>query len=381
MKVLRGLALGLILVVLFLVLLASAALSTDDARFRWRNRDAWTDGRREAALARTTEGLVDLLAERPELVSLAVWEVGQPDAGVFHRADEVRPVAAVTKVLVASALARAFERGERQPDAGLSLEEVERFHFQAADLGAHRQAMARLAVTDALTLEQLGEAAVHWGDPASADALMVLLGREALEAEVRLLAIDGLFPPAPYAADLARLLEDGAPGAAPDLDRGWALAGRLATDQTFGRKLRLGVEERGMPSYRALREHRRASSHRGTARAYAALMERIATAQSPWGETMRRWTGWPMGWESFRLRWERFGTKCGSAVSIVCTSSFGQPLGGSLAVSAVFFEDLPTLAWLALDEQFRHEDFEQRLLADPEFRAMVAARLAGAPAK
>lgn len=379
---LRGLALGLILLTILAVLLVSAAVANDDVRFRWRNRDAWRDGPKEAELARTTEGVLELIAQRPELASIAAWEVGGPlDAGVFHRADQVRPVAAVTKLLVASALARAFEREERQPDAGVALEAVERFYFEGADMGAHKQAMARLGVGPRPTLAQLGEAAVYWGDPAAADALMMLLGREALEAEVRLLGIDGLFAPAPYSADLARLLEDGAPGAAVDLDRSWVLAERLANDAAYGRRLRLGVEERGMPSYAALRAHRRASSHRGTARAYAALMERIATAQSPWGEALREWTGWPMRWERFRLRWQTFGTKSGSAVSVVCTSSFGQPLGGRLAVSAVFFEDLPTLAWLALDRDFRHEDLEQQLLADPEFRAAVAARLEGIEAR
>jgi Beta-lactamase enzyme family len=379
-KLLRGLGLGALILAILFVLALSLSYSTEYTRFRWKNREAWQDGRAEAQLVRTPEGLVELMATQPRLVSVAAWEVGAADAGVLVDADRVRPVAAVTKVLVASALASAFARGERRPGDRLELTQVERFHFPRADLGAHASAMQKLGVTTALTFEQLALATVQWGDPASADALMVELGREALDAEVRRLGIEGLLAPAPFSGDLTQLLQDGVPGAAPDLERSWALGQRLGKDEAFGRRLKLRVEANGMPSYRALREHRRASSHRGTARGYARLMERIATDDTAWGEAMRRWLTWPMARAAVNVRWAQYGTKSGTAVSIVSSTTFAQPIGGKLAVSALFFEDLPTLAWWTLDEVFTQEDLEQALLGDAEARQKLSARLSAGDA-
>jgi Beta-lactamase enzyme family len=325
---------------------------------------------------RTPEGVVELMVAQPRLASVAAWTVGDLDGGLFHDADLVRPVAAVTKVLIASALARALAAGERQPGKALSVDRVEHFHFKDADLGAHRTAMARLGVTTTASLDQLAQAMLRWGDPAAADALLLELGRPALEAEVQRLGIEGLFAPAPYAGDLVRLIEDGKAGDAVDLDRSWAIGKRLLADDAYGRRLRLRIEASGMPRYSALRAHRKASSHRGSARAYALLMERIATEQSKWGETMRRWLSWPMGMAFVNARWDAYGTKSGSAVSILSTT-FAQPIDGGLAVSAMFFEDVPTLAWLTLDDEYPYQDVEQALLADPEFRAVFARRLRG----
>ena len=129
-----------------------------------------------------------------------------------------------------------------------------------------------------------------------------------------------------------------------------------------------------MPPLLELYAHRHASSHRGTARAYALLMERIATDETNWGETMRRWLSWAMAMAHVNSRWDAYGTKSGSAVSVISTTTFARPIDGGTAVSALFFEDLPTMVWLAINEDYPYQDVEQSLLADPDYRRDFAAR-------
>ena len=68
MKFLRALGIAAVLFVMLLAVLFWLTLATDSGRDYWKNRSDYSEGRREARLAKSPEGIEQLMAERPEWV-------------------------------------------------------------------------------------------------------------------------------------------------------------------------------------------------------------------------------------------------------------------------------------------------------------------------
>lgn len=378
MKARQVLGIGCVTLLVLLAALFGLVASSKDARLVWRNRDLLTSGggTAESARVKTFEGVVEMMGAHPERVSIAAWEVGAADAGLFHRADQPRFISSASKLVVASALAQAFATGGRSPGATVPRERVDRLHLPGTDGDGHPQAMAELPGADQLTLAQLGFAMLRFNDHAAADALMLELGRPALDAEVQRLALPGLAAPAPFSGHLLALLEDRAPARSPDPDRAWKVAAALAGDEAAARRARLLLEEEGLPALSQISKHHLQSTHRGTARAYAALIERVATEAGPWGDALRGWLDWPMSYDYIHEAFERFGRVGGVAVPSTASVTFAAPRdAGVTTVSAVFFDELPLWTWRGLFSSSSQEDVELWLASGRAAHAELRARL------
>jgi D-alanyl-D-alanine carboxypeptidase len=349
--------------------------TTPGGRALWANRAALTEGMDEYELAKSKDGVVQLMAAHPERVSLAVWSLEDPDGGVFFDADRVRPLASTAKIVVGATLASAFVGGAASPDSEVKVEDLERFYLPGTDGNAHPEAMKSLGNPPAVKLKDVAAVMLHFSDNAATDFLMITLGRPALEAEVARLGIAGVFPPAPYSGHLLALVESGKATGALDVDGDWARARRLQDDATWAAGLREKLTADGLPPVAEQKAHRGSSPARGSARGYAELMAHIATDQTKWGEWMRTWLSWPMKNESMKKEFAQFGTKGGSTASVVTSASFAQPHGGGVSVLALFMEDLPLLPWVELMKTYKHQDVERSLLVDADFRRQVSDTL------
>ena len=85
--------------------------------------------------------------------------------------------------------------------------------------------------------------------------------------------------------------------------------------------------------------------------------------------------------EPIRREFDEYGTKGGSLPGVLTSATFAKPKArpgdaeGDARVMALFFENMPLAVWLNIMKTYRQQDFERRLVSDPEFFEAVRDRL------
>lgn len=339
------------------------------------------------------DGVLAYLEANRVSVSLATWEVGHEDEALLLHADEPRSLASTVKVLVLAAYAQQVESGQLDPDSRVSLSEWDAFYLPRTDGGAHPASLAELeqkgrVVDEAVTLADVARAMIVHSDNAAADLVMMRVGRSALDRAPEQFATTKDEAPFPISGTM--LLSTSAPdgvlprqwmaqlegeGRKAIADRAWAIAERLVKDDAYRSTQRNRLEHSGIGlNLREQEAFAKALFPRGTARGYAKLMERVATApsSSKWAFVMSSNLEWVLGrGGSLDQRFDRFGTKGGSLPGVLTSATYAQPHGQPTRVMTLFLEDVPFALWANLMKTFTQQKFEQRLLEDPAFREKV----------
>ena len=357
----------------------------------WQER---SDGREIADKLLSSRDLLDYIAEHPEQVSLASWTVGAESDGIFLNADEKRPLAGTQQLLVLAEYAARLEVGHWDADEPLSIEHWERYWLRGTDGGAHDAALQQARAdgrVDAggVKLRDLAGAMIRSGDNAASDLLLdritppmaaTLPLRFGLPLEDAPLPLAGLFltwqsPGQPAAELLARYR---ALGPQQYQAEAWRLMGRLRDDAQFR-------SEQQDPGYRlSLREQEQlagALGARGSARAYARLMQRVVMDELPGSKHMQEQLEWPMTRASTRADFDALGSKRGSAPGILSSAHYGRARfseAGAPRVLVVLMQGLPPAVWLHLSRTFVQQRFELDLLEDDAFFEQARARLSSA---
>lgn len=345
----------------------------------------------------SADNILDVLAENPGRFSLAVYSLDDPEGGLYHNANVMRPLATTVKILVLAEYARRVVEEALDPEELVPLDSVETYYFTGTDRGAHAQAVTALRAAgrlenDELTLSEIADSMIRFNDNAAADYLMLRFGRNAMDALPGRLGLRYAEPPVPINGiylnwDLPYNLRDTTSNDPRQSDdRAWMLSQRMRTGENFSDEM--GEWMGGMSTRMSYGELSAAalSFPAGSARAYAGLMANVYRRElisEPVSEIMFDILDYEMDDASIRVGFDQLlATKSGSLAGII-TSAYvadGKPLfaGGFDArptVLALFIESLPADVfeqWLGSDNLVV---FEQRLLTDPVYMEIVRERL------
>lgn len=313
----------------------------------------------------TADDVWNYLRAHPDQFALAAWEVGDEVNGVFHDADTAWPLASTVKIVPLALTCHRLHSGEWSEDKAIV--DVERFYLPGTDGGGHEAAMQALGgsvrtVGDALT------AMIEFSDNAATDALLFELGRSVVETEAPRLG--DIESPHPIAGSMLLELERAKAGSTRE--RAWAIASMLEGDPQ-----RAALAAKWLSDYspRELLRIARQFDNRGTARAFAKLMEHVFTDQSGCYEPARKRLGWPLRIPHNRHRFRQWGAKGGSLPGTLTSAQFAETTSGRRRVLALFLHDLPLSRWTVLSTSFAQQFVELEILNADDLRALIQARI------
>jgi hypothetical protein len=302
--------------------------------------------------------MVAYLEAHPDRFALAAWDLGHEDAGLFHEADTLCPLASTVKIVPLILASEELAAGRWFAETPTP--EVEAFYLPGTDGNAHLAGSADGGTT---TLGGTIHAMIRYSDNAATDALLFRLGRE------RLVSDAGLPTPHPLSGSVL-LASTHFDGGSVD-DAAWLLAGQLR-EHPLTARIHLSVADQEAMAH--------TFDNHGTTRAFAAAMERIFTTDSP---TARKELAWPMEFESNRRDFVVLATKGGSLPGTLTSASFAETKSGQRRVVALFLHDLPFATFATLSTTYAQQQLERELLLDPTALERLRSRLgvSGGPAR
>jgi len=312
----------------------------------------------------TGEDVLQYLEHHRDRCSLAVWDVGDEDAGVFFDADTPRPLASAMKVLPLALYGERLESGAWDAGEPVAVADLERYYLPHTDGEAHPAAMADL--DGGLTLDGVARAMIRFSDNAAADWLLHRLGREAVDEGAARLLGAGQGPIHPLSGTLLIAQRDGGAGGDVATDA-WALSTRLGSDAAWREELQARAREEGpgLPLSAQL-ELSHGLDNQASARAWARLMERLFADPRPGVAFARRHLAWPMAFEQNRQDFTMLATKGGSLPGTLTAAYYAETKGGRRRVLALFLHDVPFATWLALSQSFAQQKLERKLLLEDD---------------
>ncbi|MCG5051784.1 MAG: serine hydrolase [Myxococcales bacterium] len=343
------------------------------------------------------------------LVAFTVGPEGKPVPGegvVRHNADQMFPLAAVSRIPVLLAYARAVDEGRVTADEAVTVSEWERHYLPGTDGGAHGKALRAfdlklaqggfaLEPRKTVTLDQLATAMITHGDHAAGDYLIGRLGEGFVDAVVRdaglqhhdpVLPNAALFLLASTAGDEAgarALLAKGRPAVAQAARTAWQA---FLRDEAGTPAQRTWLDKHPTPEAGVQSLWSDQAMTQGAAGEYADLLARVAVGA--WGtpkqgEIVRRHLGWPLALEGNAELFTALGSKGGTLVSIMTEAMYAVPkqgdFQGKTRVVVFFQRRMPSLRWFALVRSFIHQHFMLKLAVDRAFFEATDTQLRSAP--
>lgn len=292
------------------------------------------------------EALITYLEAHPDRYALAAWDVGHEDAGIFHDADSLWPLASTVKIIPLEIASKLVASGEW--DITTPTPEVEKFYLPGTDGDAHLRANA-----DGGTA-MLGGAIhgmIRFSDNAATDALLFRIGRKRLTSTE-----PGLPTPHPLTGT-TMLAVNHFSGDAGIEDAAWSV---VLPDEVPT----LPIREQVIMT--------RQFDNRGSARAFARLIERVFSEETSLASTE---LSWPMEFEGNRKTFKVLATKGGSLPGVLTSASYAETHAGQRRVVALFLHDLPFATWLTISTSYRQQDLERMLLESPDAFERLRPRL------
>jgi D-alanyl-D-alanine carboxypeptidase len=344
------------------------------------------------------------LLDAPDSVGLVIYQVGQPDNGVYWNADTPMPLASVAKIIILVAYVEAVAAGEINPLTVIPLSELDRFFLPNFDLGAHRRAVAELREADRLLFPESNNPAVYLQDVAwmmmrhssnaASDYLHALLGQAKIEETVHAMGLDhsgshtapctflGQFllmanhtrgPLGTSMADrvaLSAYLDSGDEGAQL-YGRDIALLFDAYTNQSAFREDEIAWRSANRrPSIETQRFFASRLAPQGTPRAYADLMALLAQnglSNADSSYQARVLLEWPMRFPINQAEFSNLGYKNGTLPGVLATVYYGYRRGeSSPVVLALFYRDLPQQMYRQWRFDLPHDELARWLLASPD---------------
>lgn len=304
------------------------------------------------------------LRAHPDRYALAFFEVGAEDGGVFHDADTPWPLASTVKVIPLALASQRLSSGRWSEDTPLST--VEHFYLEDTDGQAHPRAMKR-ADGGIDTIGRALTAMIESSDNAATDALLFSLGRDTLEREVPLLGA----LPVPHPLSGTMLLQLGSLDGGVD-DAAWALATPLRDDGALAQPLAARLSEVEVREQLVMAK---TYDNRGSARAFAKLMEAFVLDPSNHHDAARLRLSWPMRKPGNQKHFRQWGTKGGSLPGTLTSATYVETNSGRRRVLALFLHDLPFATWVGLSRSYAQQQVEFEVLQAEDPRALLHERL------
>jgi hypothetical protein len=352
------------------------------------NVGAMGEGAAQAEQLRYPRDLVDYLAAHPERASLVAYDVGAPEAGVWYRADERRPVVQLAHGRLLAAYVRERAAGRLDTTRRVPLDSVARYAMPGAAAQSFAETRRRWAERGALrpdstvALPAVARAAFRHNDPAAADALLAVLGRATVAAPMDWLPNGATAMPRPRSGLQLSWMRPSADTTTAPVDRAYRTFARLRADTAFRRRQYERLSTRG--SGLTLRQQRMRGAQslpRGTAGGYARVFEQVATGTGgpsvPAGH-MHALLERPVSTDSLGLSVRAVASLGGALPGVISLAGYARRSDGRPPrVVVLLLEDLPIGVFYHLLQTGLDKGFQLRLFSDNAFFKQVRQRLGG----
>lgn len=360
------------------------------------NLAAMNEGTQVAEQMHQPEDLLDYLAAHPDRASLVAYEVDTREEGIFFEADRRRPLAHTAHLLLLAEYARQVDAGPLAPDERVPLDSLAIYALPGAGQRTHQQAVTHwresgeLRADSTVALRHVVDAVFRFGDAASADWLMMRLGRDRVQVLPERWDIESSDPPLPNSGvylswgnadrDSLRVEARRPPSRKSFTDRVYRHVRALRRDSSFRRQEREQLKERGPRlSVRDQRALAGRTYPKGTARDYADLLARIAKGElgGPGVATVvQEPLESPVDPDSVQAPIAAVATHVGAMPGTISFVGYALPPGdGPSRVSVLLLEDLPIGLFYHLVQTGLDKGFQLRLLSDPDFFQKVRSVL------
>lgn len=341
------------------------------------------------------KGLTEYIAEFPDRVSVVSITPGRPDSSLFLRENEPRTMGTLSNLLLMTAWADAFDRGVASPDEPVRWEEIEQLQLPGFGgillKGARESALESGALNreETIRLEDALALLPRHNSPALADYLLLRLGEERLRETLDRLDLEQTDFPIPFSGLMMTFSPALQEKPAQDLFSEWKERGReplrraawessLELSRADG-EARQEIVERFDPEKKGLSfiEERDmlALWPRTTAAEMVRLLEQMHREEllSPQvSRQVREWMQYPMDRRVLTRNFREYGALYDNRMGLLNGIDFGRSAyNGKPAIQAVFFDRIHIAVWLHMSSNHMHQDFQQRLIWDPELFSVM----------
>ena len=362
---------------------------------------------------RSAEQMLNYIDQNREDVSLVVYSVnveGEQDLGqshIFHNADVPMPMASIETVIVLAAYARAIVAGEIDSAETLTLAEWDQYHLPDTNDNAHLIALNALNIeTDdfgyaldgnqAVTVAQLVDAMIVYGDNAAPEWLINRLGYTAIQSVVDQLDLHERLRLLPYSGLLLTLQNHEQPELTSEhlealiaMERSafetlvWETQQQLLNDTMWGEAARDFWQEDVVPRDRRLEMQAFDQlSARGTARDFATIMAGVATDtlfSAEVSQIMRSHLEWVTNVGEDSAQFHMLGSAGGSRLGITTEATYFVSQDNEYAnrprVAVLLMRDVPFAAWRRFNNVFAHQLFKREVASSAAFSEQVHTTL------
>jgi beta-lactamase class A len=355
-------------------------------------------GREWSSQLKTPEDLLEYIVAHAGDVSLVAYEINHSNKGIFHRADDKRPLASTMKILVLAEYARQVELGILSPNNLVNLEDIDIYYLSGTDGDAHPNAIkefqekAYINKENQIQLRHITYAMIRYSDNAATDYLIQCLGRDNLENLLLILQIENQDVPLPIigqfltwgnqeigANTLERLQIYQAMSREQYANEVYRLTYKWRNDEDFRTKQIKYTKSAKWLNFKEQKQFTQALFCRGTARGYAQLMERIYRGElisQVATKIMREYLEWSMQLAGEQQQVDVYGVKNGSLPGVITEASYLKLKNAkNVRVFALFFENLPGAVWFEMLQNYIQQDFGYLLLGDDKFFELVRQTL------
>ncbi|HEY2982001.1 MAG TPA: serine hydrolase [Anaerolineales bacterium] len=310
-------------------------------------------------------------------VAIACLDPAEPDAGLYHNADEAYPLASTFKLVLLAAYAQEVAAGRMDPQEEIPLAELDRYYLPGTDGEAHPQFLGSLGEgRESLTLSEVADGMIIYSSNAAADYMGARLQGIDFADLYRRLGVEHTDLPFSYLG-LYLFMTNHETGlyADEDITLQEARAEQQRLEKLFVTDADWRAAEidflRSLSNFAPLEVQRAVVTKYGMAGSARDLTQIMLAAYgyndnvpAAAQEVMRRHLEWPirLNPENGKV-FEALASKSGAWPGVLTSAWYAQPLGdGRPRVLSVLYRDLPDDFWNAWVVSFSHQKLEAGVL-------------------
>ncbi len=369
----RALKFFLVFAATTLVIFAAAGIPNYSAfKTLFSNTDGMREGYEYIESTYSLKALTEFIGEHPEYISVASFNVNDPDSGIFYSADTPRTQGALSNFFLLLEYERQVEHRLIDPELEVSIEDIEQYFLPQISENAHNSSIESLAAKSKdgnVTIDEAVSVMIETNGLAIADYLWFKLGEGNIQSTLENLELENTQPPLPFSGLYLAINPSVSDTTFFSRTNVIALAKRLREDGAFNSEMKESFRKKRLNL--SFIEERDALKHfpQTTAREMAHLMaklqkeELISTTVS---KAVKEKMKWVFGGEAIKRSFSDYGAIYDNRMGMLSGIDFGTSIyDGHTSAQAVFFDKLPVAFFIHLSANHMQEDYQQRLIWDP----------------
>lgn len=367
---------GLILAILAILLLAGIPNFTA-FKTLFSNSDGMAEGSEFIESTYSLQGLTEFIGEHPEWVSVASFNVNNPDSGIYYQENVPRSMGSIANFFLLLEYERQVAEGLINPNEIITYEHISLYFLPQISENNHNEAMKKLKEInpDQVSLDNVVSVMVSNNDLALADLVWFELGEENIRTLISSLGLEESSLPLPYSGLYTAIhpqLNDTSITLIPS--KVIEMAEKFRSDLDYNEevkelfRLKFFGEHRLQLSFMeerdALRYFPQITALQIT-NILSDLYQKKLVSEVV-STKVKEKMSWAIKSENIQRRFTEYGAFYDNRMGLLNGIDFGTSIyNNQTSVQSVFFDRLPVGFWLHMSSNHMQEDFQQRLIWDP----------------